>query len=168
MSETCENSGVEYRAAAAHNEDVMDWLQGNFREVFKLPEPAIKWLCDVFHLAQVFDDFADGDKVTRKDLDQAIWTAFYGLSANPFFQANASTLLPILGTCILKWQGADSAERGNRASPKSFVWRAGFYDLVLMAVCIVHGHTVTAQSAELVMNLYGEKLEDYLREFGNA
>jgi hypothetical protein len=69
---------------------------------------------------------------------------------------------------ILKWQASDTAERNQQADAKSFVWRAGYYDLVLMTVSLVHGPVPATQNAHLVMALYGETYEDYMKEFGNA
>jgi hypothetical protein len=68
----------------------------------------------------------------------------------------------------MKWQASDQAERAGQADAKSFVWRAGYYDLILMAVSLTHGPGFAAKNAHLVMELYGEKFEDYMKEFGNA
>jgi hypothetical protein len=37
-----------------------------------------------------------------------------------------------------------------------------------MAVTLSHGSGFATKNAHLVMNLYGEKFEDYMKEFGNA
>lgn len=144
------------------------WLRRNFREVLGLPEDACDWLIHLWRAIQVFDDMADGDDIDRADLNQAIWSALIGLPSNGFFKANASTLLPLLMVAILKWQASDDVERCNRANATSFVWRAGYYDIVLAAILIVHGAQIATELAPLVMDLYGEKLEDYLEEMSNA
>lgn len=69
---------------------------------------------------------------------------------------------------ILKWQASDRAEREGHADAMSFVWRAGFYDIVLMVVQLCHGRQVAQSCAHHVMGLYGEKLDDYLKEFNHA
>jgi hypothetical protein len=69
---------------------------------------------------------------------------------------------------ILKWQASDQAERAGRADARSFMWRAGFYDVVLMAVALCHGSGHATNVASDVMAIYGEKLEDYLKEFNHA
>ena len=69
---------------------------------------------------------------------------------------------------ILKWKASDEAERAGNPSAMSFVWRAGFYDVVLAVVQIVHGTDAAMQIAVNVMSLYGETLPDYMQEFGNA
>ena len=48
------------------------------------------------------------------------------------------------------------------------MWRAGYYDLVLMAVSLVHGAGFATLHGHHVMALYGETFEDYMKEFGNA
>jgi hypothetical protein len=69
---------------------------------------------------------------------------------------------------ILKWQASDTAERQGQADAKSFGWRAGYYDLILMTVSLTHGAGFATKNAHLVMALYDEKFEDYMKEFGNA
>jgi hypothetical protein len=59
-------------------------------------------------------------------------------------------------------------ERAGEACAVSYVWRAGFYDLVLACVQIVHGIETAMEIAGNVARLYGETLEDYMREFGDA
>ena len=53
---------------------------------------------------------------------------------NPFFARHAGTLLPVLSTMVLKWQASDRVEREGNADARSFTWRAGYYELVLIAV----------------------------------
>ncbi len=144
------------------------WLKKNFVEAFALPEPAIDWLLMVWDAIQVFDDVADGQPVERKDLDRVIWVSLVGLAQNPFFRLHSHRLLPVLETQIFKWQGSDRAERSGQADARSFVWRAGYYDLVLMVVNLIHGPEVAAENAQMVMNLYGESLENYMKEFKHA
>lgn len=62
-----------------------DWLKANLQEVFSLPQPAIDWLVSLYNVIQVFDDVADGDPVSRADLDAAIWDSLAGFYQNPFF-----------------------------------------------------------------------------------
>lgn len=147
---------------------VTDWLRKNLEQVFKLSPGAVDWLVLVYDVIQVFDDVADGDKVERQHLDAAIWNCLVGLHQNPFFQSHSSTLTPLLATMILKWQASDQEEREGNADAMCFAWRAGYYDLILGAIMIEHGPSYAQQSAPLVMRLYGEKYEEYLKEFNHA
>lgn len=145
-----------------------DGLRENLTKVFMLPQPAIEWLVMVFDAIQVFDDVADGDQVAREDINATIWNTLVGMHQNAFFIGNSTHLTPLLATMILKWQASDTAERNKQADAKSYMWRAGYYDLVLMAVSLVHGAGFATVNGHHVMALYGEKFEDYMKEFGNA
>lgn len=145
-----------------------DNLRQNLEQALKLPPVAVDWVLMLWGAIQVFDDVADGDPIHRQELDAAIWNTLVSMPQNPFFCQNASVLLPVVGTMILKWQASDQCERVGSVDPCSFVWRAGFYDVVLMVVQLCHGPKVAIDMSSLVMGLYGEKYEDYLKEFGHA
>jgi hypothetical protein len=146
----------------------VDWLKENLQGFFALPASAVDWLMMLYEAIQVFDDVADGDPVDREDLNSTIWNTLVGMGQNPFWQVNQQTLAPIVASMILKWQGSDEAERAGKADARSFVWRAGYYDVVLMVVALCHGTKAATAHAQQVMHLYGEKLEDYLVEFHDA
>jgi hypothetical protein len=59
-------------------------------------------------------------------------------------------------------------ERAGNADAKSYMWRAGYYDLVLLVIQICHGYEKALLAAPSVMSLYGETLADYLGEFEHA
>jgi hypothetical protein len=132
------------------------------------PKDAISWLIMIYNAFQVFDDYADGDNVERIDLNALIWNTLIAIPQNSFYLKNSFSLSPILSTAILKWQGSDTAEREGNADARSFVWRAGYYDLVLTVGNICHGADWSIKNAHIIMGMYGEKLEDYLKEFKHA
>ena len=140
-------------------------LRENFEQVFRLPPAAVEWLLALYDCIQVLDDVADGDKVERADLDAAIWSLLFAMPASPFFQQHSAVLLPLIAQAILKWQGSDAAERAGNPSAMAYAWRAGYYDIVLSVVCICHGAAAAVKAAPFVMQTYGEKFEDYLKEF---
>lgn len=140
----------------------------HFTETLSLPQEAVQFLVDVWQCIQLFDDVADGDEVARADLDKVIWITLVGLHSNPFFEAKKAALLPVMATAILKWQASDRAERSGQADARSYVWRAGYYDLVLLTVQLCHGVEVATAFSHVVMQMYGETLGEYLKEFGNA
>lgn len=137
-------------------------------EKLELPADAAMWLLDLWHMAQVFDDVADGDTVARQDLDRAVWKGLVAMPSNPFFTAHIGALQPAIATAILKWKASDDAERAGQADERSFVWRAAYYDIVLLVVLLVHGYDKAMEKASVVMALYGEKFSDYRAEFPNA
>ena len=145
-----------------------EWLKENLQKVLALPAPATEWLMMLWGAIQVFDDVADGDPVEREDLNAAIWNTLVGMNQNSFWAANSLSLAPVVATMILKWQGSDQAERAGNADARSYVWRAGYYDVVMMVVALCHGTKYATDNAHLVMALYGETLEDYMKEFSHA
>jgi hypothetical protein len=146
----------------------LESLGKNLTEGLFLPVDAVKWLLDLFHAFQIFDDFADNDAVDRKDLNLLIWNTLVGMQQNPFYIANSYCLSSIVGLNILKWQASDTVERSGNADAKSYVWRAGYYDIVLAVVQLCHGPVFAAQNAHIVLGLYGETYDDYMKEFKNA
>jgi hypothetical protein len=146
-----------------------DWLRRNLVETFHLPPHAVEWLCQLFDVVQTFDDLVDNDRlVQQKELHALIWYSLVSLPQNPFYQANSSTLGPLIANSIMKWHGANTIEAENKPGPAAFAWRAGFYDIVLMVVALVHGHQAASENAHKVIELYGEDYAEYLKEFENA
>ena len=143
----------------------METLRLHFAETLDLPSAAVEWLLDVWRMIQMLDDVADGDPVSRDDLNDVIWASLVTMPANPFFLANAAALQTALAQMVLKWQASDDAERQGQADARSFVWRAGYYDLVLLVVLLTKGHATAMSQAKTVMHLYGETLHEYLKEF---
>ena len=146
----------------------LESLQKNLREGLYLPPDAVQWLLDVFHAFQVLDDFADNDPVERNDLNTLIWNVLVAMPQNPFYATNSFRQLPIMAVTILKWQASDTVERAGKADAKSYNWRAGYYDIVLAVVEICHGAVFATQNAHIVLALYGEPYEEYVKEFKNA
>lgn len=144
------------------------WLSRNLQESFAITGDAHDWVMGLWNAIQVFDDMADGDFPDREDLFACIADALVNMPANPFFQQHARTLLPLMAIALLKWRASDDAEREGNPSEVSFVWRAGFYDIVLAVIQLVHGQAIAREIAHHVMNLYGEKYADYVEEFTHA
>lgn len=143
-------------------------LEKNLKEGLLLPFDAVQWLLDLYHAFQIFDDFADGDAVERNDLNKLIWNTLVGMQQNSFYIQNSFRLLPVISVNILKWQASDTVERAGNADAKAYVWRAGYYDIALTVVEICHGSVFAAQNAHIVLGLYGETYDDYMKEFKNA
>jgi hypothetical protein len=144
-----------------------DSLQQHFTHL-GLPKEAQAWLLMLWDVIQFFDDVADADHIERNELDAALWNALVSMPDSQFFQQHRSVLVPLVANAILKWQASDQAERSKEADAKSFVWRAGYYDIVLSVVSLVHGPAKAIAGAREIMSMYGESFEDYLKEFANA
>ena len=134
-------------------------------DTLELPHDAARWLLDVWRAIQVFDDVADGDPVERDDLNRTIWASFVGLQANPFHIQNGASLVPVLALQILKWQASDAVERAGSADARSYMWRAGYYDLVLMVALLAHGPDRATEMGPVIMKMYGDGFSDYSQEF---
>lgn len=141
-------------------------LKANFADALQLPDAAVSWLADLWNLVQVLDDVADGDPIDRPDLDRAIWSCLAGMPSNSFYQQHQAWLLPACAQMVLKWMASDLAERNGDADERSYMWRAGYYDVVMMVTSLVHGPS--SEMAMTALAMYGETTAEYLEEFGNA
>ena len=169
VSDNVENDGAESCLPAGNRKkEGVDKLYANLTDGFELPHDAAQFVIMIFHFSQFFDDVADGDEIKREDLDMNIFNCFVGMNSNPFFVTYRMQLLPILDLIIIKWQGSDIAERTGRANEKSFMWRAGFYDLLMSVVSLCHGYKKANSMAVDVMNFYAETIEEYKEEFNNG
>jgi hypothetical protein len=149
----------------AASEDAMSYSLRTHFDSLMLPADAAEWLLMLWQSIQTFDDYADDDSVRREALDATIWNVLVAMPQNTFFSRHVTELAPLLGSMVLKWQASDRVEREGNASAQSYVWRAGYYELVLAAVRLCHGPVAAASVAHKVLGMYGEKLDDYLTEF---
>jgi hypothetical protein len=145
---------------------VIETLEEHFVNALELPDAAVDWLLDLWRVIQVFDDIHDGDPVA--DVMPALWAALVSMPGNVFYQANAAALQAAVATAILKWHAANEAEDGGVADERSFVWRAAYYDVVLLVVLLCHGQAEALRLAPAVMLMYGEPFAAYREEFPNA
>jgi len=122
----------------------------------------------LWNVIQVFDDMADGDQPDREALETAIADSLVNMPSNEFFLRHGHILLPLMSVAILKWIAADKAESAGNPTAMSFAWRAGFYDIVLSVVHLVHGDQVARNVCQEIMNLYGEDFAEYVEEFRDA
>ncbi len=135
------------------------------KKTLGLPDDAVEWLMMGWHAIQTFDDFADGDKVDRKDVDTLLWNLLIAMPQNSFYFKHSQLLWPVMATAILKWQASDAVERKKEANAMSFSWRASFYDVVLFVYSLIHGSELAIENAHVIMGLYGETFDDYLKEY---
>ena len=137
-------------------------------QTLNLPQSAAEWLMMLWNAIQLFDDVADEDPIERQDLDAVIWNTLIAMPQNSFFAAHSGTMLPIVSSMILKWQASDRTEREGNADEKSYMWRAGYYDVVLIVAQLCHGVKWAMDNAHVVMHMYGETYAEYKKEFNNA
>lgn len=138
-------------------------LKDRFENDLALPEAAVEWLLGLWNFIQVFDDAADGDEIARNSLDRAIWDAMAGMPSNSFYQKHQAWLIPAVAQAFLKWAASDKAETAGEADEKTYMWRAGYYDVVCLVTGLVHGPS--SEMAWRALSLYGETFGDYIKEF---
>ena len=145
---------------------MIEALEDHFVSRLNLPPAAADWLLDLWTTIQTFDDMQDGDAV--EDVMPTLWSALVSMPGNPFYQSNAAALQAAVATAILKWHAANVAEAQGQADEKSYVWRAAYYDVVLLVVLLCHGQATALGMAPLVMMMYGEPFAAYREEFPRA
>lgn len=141
-------------------------LEDHFSNQLDLPRPAADWLLDLWRVIQLFDDVQDGDP--PGDPMPALWAALIGMPCNPFYQAHAAALQSSVATAVLKWHAANTAETERWADERSFVWRAAYYDVVLLVTLLCHGKDAGLRLAPTIMMMYGEPFSAYREEFPDA
>lgn len=142
-------------------------LQIHFNNL-ELPESASTWLLDVWDALQGLDDWYDNDEVSKQEKQNVIYKVLVLLPASPFYQQFQASLAPVMSNLVLKWCAANEMEETGEANEVSYVWRAGYYDLILTVTTIVHGFEITSNVASYIAKMYGETFKDYLEEFSNA
>lgn len=134
-------------------------LIANFR-VLGLPPEVSEYLIDLWHVIQLLDDAQDGDKATN--VKDAAWAIFARMPLNRFYQQNVMTLQPLLAMQLIKWEAANVDEAEGRADERSFMWRAGYYEIVAMA-CHLCG--LDPHANRVALRMYGETFAEYREEF---
>lgn len=144
-------------------------IAGRFVELGGSPEGA-QWLALLWDAIQGLDDWRDGDPVSPEDCERVIHVVLHDLPAHPFFRAHSTYLLPALSALVLKWRGANAIEaaRDARHYPHAFMWRAGYYDVVLMCLALCIGPDAAGLSARDVASIYGETLDEFTKEMNDA
>lgn len=122
-----------------------------------LPADARDWLLDLWLAVQIIDDAQDGDK--NDGAEDAAFAIFVRMPTNGFWIAKQSALLPVLAVMVIKWKAANRAELAGHADARSYMWRAGYYDVVAMVAHLCGCDPVRA------LGLYGETFAEYQREF---
>lgn len=132
-------------------------------EAMGLCEEAVVFVMKLWESIQFLDDVKDGDEL--KDVDRNIYRVLVELPCDPFFQRNSAAIGPAMAVAFHKWRAANWAESQRTDLDRAYMWRAGFYDVVLL--CFVLTMPPDDVPTEALM-LYGETREDYVKEFSDA
>ena len=137
-------------------------------EQLGLPDDAHEWLLSMWRVTQFLDDVADKDDINEDEFNNALWDIMLRMPSNSFYRANVDALAPVIALQTLKWQAANVVEKSGSADERSYMWRAGYYDLVLMVCLLCFGSAMKVQKAVDALMIYGESYADYTKEFENA
>ncbi len=131
----------------------------------ELPDDAYEWLLSMWRVTQFLDDVADKDNISEDEFNDALWDIMLRIPSNKFYRANADALAPVIALQTLKWQAANAVEKSGLADERSYMWRAGYYDLILMVCLLCFGSAMKSQKAVDALMLYGESYAEYKKEF---
>jgi hypothetical protein len=127
-------------------------------------ESAIEFLNIIWRSMQYLDDKYD-DMATKTSTHLFIKDVFFALQHNQFYIENFKALSSALYVMVAKWEAANFAETSGTHNALSFMWRAGYYDLVLLVYYLCKGYDNGMYAAYNILSMYGESLVDYLEEF---
>ena len=83
-----------------------EWMLGN--------ENAVRVCTQVSHIAEVWDDLADGDrKPAEIEIAHAFQSAMVHLQTNPFYMANHGMLMGVIVVAINAWHDANALQKGD-------------------------------------------------------
>lgn len=122
-----------------------------------LPPEACEYLIDLWRVIQILDDVADGQE--NSQASTVAWAIFARIPLNKFYQQSFMSLQPLLTMQLIKWEAANTAEQSGAADERSYVWRAGYYEIVSMAC-----HLCGVEPGQ-ALSLYGETFASYRKEF---
>lgn len=129
----------------------------------ELSADAGDWVMGMWQAIQFFDDIEDGEFEKARELNlQVLNFLLVDSPTNHFYFQNSLAISSCVAIQLAKWLAANDAENENARDEKSFMWRAGFYDLLLLVVMIDRGRTFANENARAILALYGEALPDYL------
>lgn len=117
---------------ALRDAKLVEWLQN--------PD-AVRFFLDLSHFVEIFDDLVDQDAVVAKhDLAHAVFSVLHHIPANPFFNANRATLLPIVFTCTNAWLDSNELAGGDQTEKAlAYTLKGLGVEVLLSCIAITRG-----------------------------
>jgi hypothetical protein len=143
-----------------------NFLRENLSNLLK-NEEAVNFCCDVFDIAQGFDDIYDKD-ADKKGVYDLLWLTIFRLPHNQFFSTFRAQLDPLLMSLLLQWQSANVLEENKGDLNKAYMLRAFFYQLCHFCAALLHGFAYAQEQSVNFQSLYGESFAEYSKEFSHA
>lgn len=129
---------------------------------------AVALCLDLYRLCQIWDDWYDGDISSKDDILQSFRIALFEIPTNPFFDAFRKTLTPLLLSVLQQWEVANQMEDGKESPEKSYMLRAGVYQIFHMCLFLAHGDEHAKKHGKDVYSIYGEDVVGFLRSEDDA
>jgi hypothetical protein len=116
-------------------------------------QAAADYLLSLIEALHLWDDFIDKDKpITDRRIHEVFTKMLVEMPRNPFYQAHAANLAPVLVIAIQNWHAANAVERlefEGMPLEAAFVLRSTYVDLITMVATIcggyAHGREVALQ-----------------------
>lgn len=142
-----------------------DYLKLNLTNLL-VNENAVTFCMDLFQVSQLFDDSYD-NTLTKEQTYELLELTMVKIPQNPFYQAFFNKLQPLFESNILQWQSANMIEEGDNKESleKSYMLRANIYQIFHYCAKLLFGSEYAQQNSFNFQVLYGEKLEEYKKEF---
>jgi len=147
------------------NDMVAEQLERYFIHELALGSDATDWLIQAWKVMQFFDDVTDGDvDMQASDVYAAMLGSIIYMPNNPFYLRHMGALTGAVTVAMAKWTAANAREARGEADAFSFIWRAGYYDLLLLVYALEHGAERALEGGEAILALYGETFDVYCDE----
>jgi hypothetical protein len=129
---------------------------------------AVDFCVLLFEISQLFDDVYDEGNISKEEAFELMWKTMVKLPSNPFYKSYMGKLTPMIESYILQWMSANTLEDKKEMLERSYMLRAFLFQIFQFCAMLVHGESYAIEKAYLFQKLYGEKFEDYIKEFVNV
>ena len=142
--------------------DSNEWrlLRNHMLERWVEDPVAIQWVLDYFDVCELFDDLLDKDKaVSDARVQRALWEALVDMPGNPFFLANAATLIPVISTGVNAYLDANTLESEpvDANLHFSYVMRAVYIAALQAVVEITRGRDFMRSISVDIVRFFGSE-----------
>lgn len=137
-------------------------LKDKFTEWFKGDAEAVSFAAALWDVAQDWDDLEDEGKTSHPFI---AWLAF-GKEFDPFMRRYPDIIRGAMMSCYLKWQASNVLDHEDVT--KSYMLRAGIYDVWHLMAYLVGGHDWAVSIGPDIYRQYNETLDGLREELSDA
>lgn len=143
-----------------------DIIAGNLSALLG-DDSAVEFGVLLFQISQLFDDIYDDGILGRKECLDLIFKTMVELPQNNFYNSFKYKLQPLVESMFLQWMSANAIEEfeGERQLEKSYMLRAFLFQIYQFCGMLLKGKDFAISEALVFQNCYGEKFEEYRKEF---